>query len=253
MFSEDAVVFVDADSIYFKTCCVTKNKTEIKKYINNMLNQIKQDCMSDNLLLAVKGSGNFRHDLYKPYKGNRKELQDDLKQALNYAHSHMVDGLGSHRADGMEADDLVSIWAHEAREIQREFIVAGIDKDLLQIPGNHYNFNKRLHITMSDDDAFTQLMLQCLTGDSTDNIPGIKGIGPKKAGGILLGVPPKRQWSRVQAAWRGHKAGSPTLSRRLLEMLKTWDEFENVRSQIESKASIRKQDVLEERKTNEED
>ena len=74
-------------------------------------------------------------------------------------------------------------------------------------------------------------MIQCLTGDNIDNIPGIKGIGPKKAEKILAGVPKYRRWNRVKAAWRQHKAGNPSLSRALLEMLTSFDE-EKVRRDI---------------------
>ena len=143
----------------------------------------------------------------------------------------------------MEADDLVSIWAYEAREEEVPYVIAGIDKDLKQIPGNHYNFNKQLHEFVDDDNANLNLMLQCLTGDTSDNIPGLKGIGPAKASKILAGVPMARRWSRVRAAWRRHGAGDPALSYRLLSMLKSWEEFEDVKSQISSEASERKQDV----------
>ena len=42
----------------------------------------------------------------------------------------------------MEADDLVSIWAYEAIDNNEEYVICGIDKDLLQIPGQHYNYGK---------------------------------------------------------------------------------------------------------------
>ncbi|MDD9816698.1 MAG: hypothetical protein OXU61_00955, partial [Gammaproteobacteria bacterium] len=117
-------------------------------------------------------------------------------------------------------------------------VIAGIDKDLKQIPGNHYNFNKQLHEFVDDDNANLNLMLQCLTGDTSDNIPGIKGIGPAKAGKILAGVPMARRWSRVRAAWRRHGAGDPTLSHRLLSMLKSWDELEEIRKECEQKKIV---------------
>ena len=238
------IALIDADSIYFRVCCVTKNKLDIRKSIKHTMNQIRRECMTDNLLIAVKGEGNFRNDLYPQYKKNRKELDDDTRAALNYAHSFMCDDLGAIRADGMEADDLVSIWSYEAADMGHSHVVVGIDKDLLQIPGAHYNFAKSVHSNMDNNAANHHLMLQCLTGDSTDNIPGLKGIGPKKAEKILHGIPPYRRWTRVQAAWRAHKAGTPHLSRRLLEMLKSWKEYDDLRSKIESKTSVREQDVL---------
>ena len=242
----DTLILCDADSIYFRVACVVKKKNEIRKGINHTMNEIKRNCMSDKLLVAVKGRGNFRNDIYPKYKANRKELEPDLKEALAYGHQYMVDYHGAICADGMEADDLVSIWAHECRASDRDYTVVGIDKDLLQIPGTHYNFVKKEIQEVDEDLANLKLMLQCLTGDNADNIPGIKGIGPKKAERILTGVPMERRWSRVRAAWRMHGAGSPILSRRLLTMLTTQEELDDIRNEVTSKTSQRKRDDGEE-------
>ena len=245
MFLESPLLLVDADSIYFRVAYRTKKKNEIRKGIDELVKDIMMNCESDRLMVAVKGRGNFRHDLYSKYKSNRKPLEEEMKTALNYGHGYMIGKWNAVCADGMEADDLVSIWANECRNSDTDYCVVGIDKDLLQIPGNHYNFNKRTHVHVTPDDGQYSLMVQCLTGDSTDNIPGIKGIGPVKGKKLLHGVSPDRQWGRVRAAWRAHKAGDPANSRRLLEMLTSFEELETVRNHIESKALIRKPDVLE--------
>ena len=86
------------------------------------MNQIKRDCLSNQLMVAVKGCGNFRKDLFPKYKANRKELDDDLKEALTYGHSYMCKTWDAVMADGMEADDLVAIWAYEAREAETAYI-----------------------------------------------------------------------------------------------------------------------------------
>ena len=251
MFTEDAIIFCDADSLFFRpAAAVSKDglkrnwKSDIRKAINHTINTIKRECMSDKIMHAVKGKGNFRHGRYKDYNANRKELNDDLRTALNYGHGYMCDKHGAVMADDMEADDLVCIWAHEAIEENQDYYIAGIDKDLLQIPGNHFNFVKSTHVYVDHDAGHLNLMRQCLTGDTADNIPGIKGIGPKKAEKILNGIPSSRQWSRVRAAWRGHNAGDPTISRRLLELLTSWEEYETIRSKAESESVQREQDVL---------
>lgn len=243
--------FIDADSIYFRAAFVTKKQNELRKAIDTTMKDIEAKVMSQHFenvdfMVAVKGRGNFRKDLYPDYKKNRKPQPEEMKEALNYGHSYMVEKYNAVQADGMEADDLVSIWAHEARHRGEQYTVVGIDKDLLQIPGNHYNFNRKEFVDVDDDTANLNLMLQCLTGDNTDNIPGIKGVGPKRASTILSGCPMVRRWNRVRAAWRSHNAGKPELSRRLLEMLVSWEEFEDVKREVASKTSIRKQDVLPE-------
>lgn len=228
------VTLVDADSIYFRAAFVSKKKNEIRKMIDETMMEIEGQCLTDTLRVAVKGHGNFRKDLYPEYKKNRKELEPDMKKALAYGHEHMKDRWEAIMADGMEADDLVCIWAYEAREMELPYVIAGIDKDLLQIPGNHYNFKRKEHSFVDDQLAHYNLMVQCLTGDSTDNIPGIKGIGAVKAKRILDGVAADRYWKRVRAAWRAHASGDPQLSWRLLSMIKTWEEFDGIKAECET-------------------
>ena len=250
MFSD--IALIDADSIYFRMACVVSSddklhrnwKKAMRQGINHTINEIKKNTMTDHQLIAVKGKGNFRNEIYPKYKANRPALSEPRKEALAYGHQYMVDYHGAIMADGMEADDLVSIWSAEQRDYDQDPIVVGIDKDLLQIPGWHYNFVKKESQYIDVDKADHCLMLQCLTGDSTDNIPGIKGIGPKRAEKLLHGVSLGRRWGRVRAAWRANKAGDPTTSRRLLEMLTSWEELDDIRNKLESKTAQRKQDVL---------
>ena len=225
-----AYAIIDADSIYFRAAFVTKKQNEIRKVIDDTMKDISAQCFMPDLQVAVKGKGNFRKDIYPDYKANRPNLADDMKEALTYGHKHMEEKWGAIRADGMEADDLVSIWAYEARELEEPYVIVGIDKDLKQIPGNHYNFKKREHCFVDDDLANYNLMVQCLTGDTSDNIPGIRGIGPKKAERILQGVPMARRWNRVRAAHRGHGSSCLHISYSLLKMLTSWEEFDEMQN-----------------------
>ena len=234
MFIDEPILLVDADSIFFRAAYVVFDrkkeklkvnwKKDVRKIIDQTMRSIQAEFSSNIFKVGIKGRNNFRKDIYSKYKTNRPDLHEDMKTALTYGHEHMKDKYDAVESEGMEADDLVSIWAHEAREMDLPYVVVGIDKDLLQIPGDHYNFVKCERQTISEDVGNYKLMIQCLTGDNTDNIPGIKGIGPKKAEKILAGVPKYRRWNRVKAAWRQHRAGNPYLSRALLEMLTSFDE-----------------------------
>ena len=223
------IALIDADSIYFRVAYKTKNEKEIRKNIDIMMKEIEGQClMPDEMKVAVKGFGNFRKDIYPEYKQNRKELEPDMKWALKKGHEHMIKKWGAVQADGMEADDLVAIWAYEARANEDAYVVVGIDKDLKQIPGNHYNFVKKEHCFIDDDEAHLLLMTQCLTGDNSDNIPGIKGVGPVKAKKILSGIARDRRWGRVKAAWRANGTGDPSMSLRLLTMLTSMEELDEI-------------------------
>ena len=148
----------------------------------------------------------------------------------------------------MEADDLVSIWAHEALDRKEEYVICGIDKDLLQIPGHHYNYGKDTWQLINEEEALHNLYIQCLTGDNTDNIPGLKGIGPKKAQKILAGVPLSRQWNKIKSAWKEHGETEKQLelSHKLLRMLKSWEEYEDIKAYIQDKTVVSKSNDIQE-------
>jgi len=226
-----AIALIDADSIYFRAAYSNSNKEDIRKIIDRTVNECIAYAFSgpQECRVALKGRGNYRKVLYPQYKGSRPRLTDEVRASLNYGHNYMKEKWEGVEADGMEADDLVCIWAYEAREMEKDFVICGIDKDLKQIPGHHYNYSKKIHEFIDDDKANLNLMIQCLTGDTSDNIPGIHGVGPKTAIKILQDVPVGKRWQTVVDTWKAEKAGDPWLSLKLLSMLKSWEEFEEVK------------------------
>ena len=91
------------------------------------------------------------------------------------------------------------------------------------------------------------LLIQCLTGDTTDNIPGLKGIGPKKAEKILAGVPLSRQWNKIKATWKEYEQTEKqlNLSYKLLKMLTSWEEYEDIKTYIQNKTVVSKPDDIQ--------
>lgn len=232
---EQLHILVDADSVYFRTCMVTQKQHEVRKGLSRQMRTLENACglFVDNITqrIAVKGSGNFRHDIYDEYKGNRKrELEDNIKECLWYAHKHMCDEYGAIRCDGMEADDMVAIWAWECIREGLPYVVVHIDKDLDMIPGAHYNFVKDKHYMVDFDQAHYNFMRQILTGDTADNIPGVKGIGPKKSEKLLEGVPFDRRWKVVQQQWTDKK--QMLISARLLWMATTQEEADSANEKM---------------------
>jgi len=218
---------IDADSILFKAAVTAKSNKDIRKNIKDIMLEIEGECFMGEPRVAVKGKGNYRYKVYPEYKSNRPPIAEDLKKKLNYAHQHMVEKYNAVQADGMEADDLCSIWCWECINNEESFILAHIDKDLNQIPGPHYNYNKKEHYHLEPEDAYRSLMMQWLTGDTSDGIPGIKGVGPKKAEKILEGVKTKDMEKVVRKAYadNGYPNGIATRDYKLLYMLQTWEEF----------------------------
>ena len=132
----------------------------------------------------LTGSGNYREDVatIQPYKGNRTERE---KPIHFYDIRHRLEEVwGAIVIEGQEADDALAI----AATADPNSIIATIDKDLLQVPGRHYNFVKETYQEVTDVEGLRFLYKQMLTGDRTDNIRGVPGIGDKKSEKILEGL-----------------------------------------------------------------
>lgn len=226
-------ILIDADSLYFRTCMVTQKKHEVRKSIKNGLKEIENECgifSEPKLRIAIKGKGNFRNDITDTYKGNRRELEEHIKQCLGYAHEHLQEAYGAIRCDGMEADDMVAIWAWECIRDKKPYVVVHIDKDLNMIPGAHYNFVKKQHYMVDYEEAHSNFLKQILTGDSADNIPGVHGIGPKKSEKLLEGLAFDRKWPKVKEQWTSKS--QMAISARLLWMSTNQDEVDQANAQV---------------------
>ena len=153
-----------------------------------------------NYLAAVFDSKEktFRHTLYPLYTANRPSPPEDLIMQLD-AIFELLEAFGIPliKAAGYEADDLIGTASHKFSETCKIYIVTP-DKDLAQLvqegvhilkPGNNQNELELLgkkEITEQfgvPPALFTQFLT--LTGDTSDNIPGAKGIGPKTAASLL--------------------------------------------------------------------
>ena len=226
-------ILIDADSLYFRCCMATQKKHEVRKAVKNMLKEIETECgifSKPKLWIAIKGQGNFRYDVAENYKGQRKELEEKIKLCLAYAHEHLQEEYGAIRCDGMEADDMVAIWAWECIRERKPYVVVHIDKDLNMIPGAHYNFVKRQHYMVDYQQAHSTFLKQILTGDTADNIPGVRGIGPKKSEKLLEGVPFDRMWSKVKQQWTDKK--QMEVSARLLWMATSQEEVDKANAPV---------------------
>ena len=130
----------------------------------------------------LTGSNNYRKEIAKeaPYKGNRTAPKPQHYELLR---EYLVKSWGFEMVDGQEADDAIGIKAYTLDV--NDYMIYSIDKDLDMIRGWHYNFNKDHKYFVDEDDTLRTFYKQVLTGDRVDNIPGLKGIGPKKADKIL--------------------------------------------------------------------
>ena len=158
----------------------------------HLVNIIMKKIMDDlkltefDVMCYLSGGTNFRYKVAKtrPYKGNRDAAHRPThEQAIRDYISSKWETIVT---DGIEADDALGI---AQRALGGDSVIVSIDKDLDMIPGRHYNFVQQVDYEIDEDLAWHKFCLQVLTGDTVDNIPGLPGIGPKKAEKILDGLP----------------------------------------------------------------
>lgn len=145
---------------------------------NDTVNTILAELGTDDYTIYLSDSANnFRLKLYPEYKANRTQPKPKHYELIK---NHLIKEWGAIISLEQEADDALGISQ------STDTIICSIDKDLHQIPGNHYNFVKKEYKIVSPEEGVRHFYHQLLTGDVTDNIPGIYGIGPKKAQKALV-------------------------------------------------------------------
>lgn len=143
-----------------------------------------------NTVLHLSGPGNFRKDLATilPYKGQRSEF--DRPVYYKEIREYLLKYQGALLSEEEEADDTIGIQATQVNESYKqppdqEAVIVTIDKDLDMIEGYHYNWVSGAKYKISKEQGLRCFYRQLLTGDRTDNIPGLKGVGDKTAEKIL--------------------------------------------------------------------
>lgn len=137
----------------------------------------------DSYEMYFGGEGNFRYKYFPEYKANRKDA--DKPAHMEQMKKHLIGKYGAIAVDGEEADDRVSWRQIECMEKGIKSCIVSIDKDLNNTPGWHYNWVKEDLYYIEPHEADLNFYRQLLTGDSTDGIPGLKGVGQKAAEKIL--------------------------------------------------------------------
>lgn len=172
---------MDADIIGFSCCAYNESwggdweATRID--IDNLMKRVLESVEADSHISVLTGANNFRYDLFPEYKANRKDKAKPV--LLEDARAYLITDWGAILTDGYEADDRLGI-----EQCSEEFgttIICSIDKDLKQIPGYHFNWRKNLHELVTPLDGLRCFYRQLLTGDTTDNISGVGGIGAVKS------------------------------------------------------------------------
>ena len=188
---EDAINFCKKFHIPPEQCMsqvVQKLQLSVaKRSVDSLIDKVKAAAIkngADSVSLEhyLTGEGNFRVGVAKttPYKGSRRNSQRPLWE--RETKQYIVDKYNAVYTQGIEADDALAM---RLTELGTQGVVCSIDKDLLQVPGWHYNWRKDTLCHIDEATGMYNFYCQMLTGDTIDDIKGIYGIGPVKAGKIL--------------------------------------------------------------------
>jgi hypothetical protein len=203
---DEVTLLIDADSlIYFVAHLETVEEAILR--LDERVHNIMVANYTDKYVMFLTGKDCFRYDVAKsaPYKGNRKDRE--RPKWLKVITQYMVAKYNAVHYKGLEADDTVCYF----KNIIPNSRICAIDKDVVNsTEGNHFNYGMakipdtmpqewafKGFITVTEDEALNALHTQMLTGDSGDNIPGIKGIGPAKAEKILNATTSKTEMEGI--------------------------------------------------------
>jgi len=162
----------------------------------NMLFKLAQDRPGEQMIVVFdKGSHSFRNDMYADYKANRDETPEDLVPQFPLVRDAAnAFGVPVVELEGYEADDIIATYARQAAKAGRPVTVVSSDKDLMQLIGNGIEmFDPMKAKEIGRDEVIAKFGVGpekvrdvlALAGDTSDNVPGVPGIGVKTAALLL--------------------------------------------------------------------
>lgn len=167
-----------------------------------MLNKIMEEENPDGVAIAFDmRAPTFRHKAYSGYKANRKGMPPELAQQLPVVKELLVDlGYTLVECEGYEADDILGTLAQACRDSGNQCVIATGDRDSLQLVGGDVTVRLATtkfgqpQVTQYDEEKIKEeygvapkqlIDIKALMGDSSDNIPGVAGIGQKGASDLI--------------------------------------------------------------------
>lgn len=199
------IILVDGNNLLFRSYYATAYTGNLMKNskgfptnalfgFTHMINKILHEEKPTHIIVAFDKGKTFRHEKYADYKGGRGETPDELKMQFPVAKELLTYmGIKYYEIDNYEADDIIGTFAKFCDD-EDEFIgtIVSSDKDLLQLISSDVDIKllKQKDYIRYNEESFKRAYgiepirivdLKALMGDSSDNIPGVKGIGEKTA------------------------------------------------------------------------
>lgn len=200
---QDVRALIDGDILVYRVGFSVDDPEEEKFAISRMGHFIENLLSVDGVedfSGFITGKTNYRQDIATEltYKGNRAKARKPVH--YDTLREYLTSKWGFELVEGQEADDAIGIAVYDLPEDRS--CVMSIDKDLDMLRGWHYNFVKKELYYVKEEDGIRNFYTQILTGDRVDNIPGLKGIGIKKATKILQDCEGEQQlFAKVLSAY----------------------------------------------------
>ncbi|MFC6335923.1 DNA polymerase I [Pseudomonas sp. CCM 7891] len=204
--SQAPLVLVDGSSYLYRAFHALPPLTTSKglptgavKGVLNMLKSLRKQYPDSPFAVVFDAKGGtFRDEMYAEYKANRPSMPDDMRLQIEPLHQSVVAlGFPLLCVEGVEADDVIGTLARSSAAADRPVVISTGDKDMAQLVDGHITLVNTMTGSAMDIEGVKEkfgvapeqiIDYLALMGDSSDNIPGVPGIGPKTASGLLVGV-----------------------------------------------------------------
>ncbi|MCW2100445.1 UNVERIFIED_ORG: DNA polymerase I [Pseudomonas psychrophila] len=204
--SQAPLVLVDGSSYLYRAFHALPPLTTSKglptgavKGVLNMLKSLRKQYPDSPFAVVFDAKGGtFRDDMYAEYKANRPSMPDDMRVQIEPLHASVIAlGFPLLCVEGVEADDVIGTLARSSAAADRPVVISTGDKDMAQLVDGHITLVNTMTGSTLDVEGVKEkfgvspeqiIDYLALMGDSSDNIPGVPGIGPKTASGLLVGV-----------------------------------------------------------------
>lgn len=165
----------------------------------NMLKSLISQVEPSHIAVVFDAKGKtFRDELFEQYKSHRPPMPDELRSQIQPLHA-IIKALGIPliSVEGVEADDVIGTLAVQAAKEGKHVLISTGDKDMAQLVNDHIMLINTMNNTLLDREGVIEkygippeLVIDwlALQGDSSDNIPGVKGVGEKTALALLQGI-----------------------------------------------------------------
>lgn len=204
--SKDRTLVVDSLNLAFRW--KHQGRSDYRFELQKTIESFAQSYKCGNIIItADQGASTYRKGLLPEYKGNRKALQEKQTDEERAAFEEFIEEYEAAlevlrekypvlRYKGVEADDIAAhlVLNREKYELGTIWLISS-DRDwdlLINEQVNRFSYVTRKEVTLEnwndhyDVPVDTYISYKCLTGDAGDNVPGIKGIGPKRATDLLI-------------------------------------------------------------------